>query len=188
MTRFLMTILMGSLVLACSQKVEKQQAANNQSTSADNTKQAPPRPAIRQSDGRVWVDGFTTEKGASGAFKVNYYGVEEAKAFVIPLTFPKGMLIDSVSFVGSMLSYIATRPVRIDNENRIVLMTAIPTTEANIPAKEGVLATVYYKLTNDAESGSIEETFVPPGNYLTYVDTSSVLIEPHFEAGQVTVH
>jgi hypothetical protein len=86
-----------------------------------------------------------------------------------------------------MLEYIATRPVRIDNENHTVLFTAIPTTEPNIPAKEGLLATIHFSVGPDAASGVFEETFVPPGNYLTYVDTASALVEPQFEPGKLTV-
>jgi hypothetical protein len=190
MKRIFTTALLAVAIVACGQKADQQAA---QTPSTTGTAQAPagkpaaPRPAFRQSDARVWVDAVSVAKGSSGMFKVHYYGVELAKAMVIPLTVPAGLAIDSVSYAGSMLEYIATRPVRIDNDNHTVLFTAIPTTEPDIPAKEGLLATIYFTLGANAASGSIEETFVPPGNYLTYVDTASTLVEPQFEPGKVTV-
>lgn len=190
MKRILTAALILVLVVACTQKAEQQQAQQSQGTQSQAgqpTTSKPPRPAIKQSDARVWIDPVTATRGSSGSFKVHYYGVETAKAIVIPLAVPKGVRVDSVSYAGSMVEYIATRPVRIDNETNSVLFTAIPTTEPDIPAAEGLLATVYFTLGADAESGTIEETFVPPGNYLTYVDTLSTLVEPQFEPGKLTV-
>jgi hypothetical protein len=191
MKRIVTTALLALAIVACGQKTEQQAsqqpAATQKTQTVPATNTAPPRPAIKQSDARVWVDAVSAAKGSSGSFKVHYYGVEEAKAMVIPLSVPAGIKIDSVSYAGGMLAYISTRPVRIDNDNHQVLFTAIPTTEANIPAAEGLLATIHFTVGPDATSGVIEETFVPPGNYLTYVDTASVLVEPQFEAGKVTV-
>lgn len=186
MTRTIATALLAVLMIACGQKTEQQQATTTPPQAQTATKE-PPRPAIKQSDARVWVEAVTAAKSAKGSFKVQYYGVEAAKAIVIPLSVPDGMRIDSVSYAGSLLEYIATRPVRIDNEHHTLLFTAIPTSEPEIPAKEGLLATVYFTMASDAASGQIEETFVPPGNYLTYVDTASTLVEPQFEPGKVTV-
>ncbi|MBI3872912.1 MAG: hypothetical protein HY304_07555 [candidate division Zixibacteria bacterium] len=190
--------LMVATVLGCQQKVEQkppETATKTPQTQPETQPQAqpktmpnrPPRPAMKQSDSRVWVDAVTAAKGSKGSFKINYYGVEEAKAIVVPLSYPAGMTVDSISFAGSILSYLANRPTRIENKDHFLLMTAIPMTEVNIPAKEGLLATVHFTLAPDATDGVIDETFVPPGNYLTYVDTASTLVEPRFEPGKMTV-
>lgn len=190
MKRIFTTALLAVAFIACGQKADQQAAqtpATTETAQQPTAKPAAPRPAFRQSDARVWVDAVSAAMGSSGMFKVHYFGVEPAKAVVIPLSLPAGLSIDSVSYAGSILEYIATRPVRIDNDNHTVLFTAIPTTEPDIPAKEGILATVYFTVGASATSGSIEETFVPPGNYLTYVDSASTLVEPQFEPGKVTV-
>lgn len=188
MKRMVTVAVLAALVIACGQKVEQKPAQQTQTQQqAPPGSQEPPRPAIKQSDARVWIDPVTAAKGSSAAIKVQYYGVEEAKAIVIPLVVPSGVTIDSVSYAGSILEFIATRPINIDNDNHRVLFTAIPTTEPNIPAKEGLLGTVYVTIGPNAESGDIEETFFPPGNYLTYVDTANALIEPQFQPGKLTV-
>ena len=187
MKRSAAIIVLASLTIACGQKTEQQTAQQQSTTTPAPATKAPPRPAIRQSDARVWIDAVSVAKGSSGSFKVHYFGVEPAKAMVVPLAVPTGIIVDSVSYAGGILEYIATRPVRIDNDNHFVLFTAIPTTEPDIPAKEGLLGTVYFSASTSAVSGDIEETFIPPGNYLTYVDTASTLVEPQFEPGKLTV-
>lgn len=191
MKRTVTLALLAVFAFACSQKAEQQPAQQSsaapQTQSQQPASSTPPRPAIKQSDARVWVEAATVAKGSAGSVKVHYYGVEEARAMVVPLTIPTGVTVDSISYAGGMLEYIATRPVRIDNDNHNLLFTAIPTTEPNIPAKEGLLATIHFTAGPNAESGMFDETFVPPGNYLTYVDTASGLIEPQFEPGKLTV-
>lgn len=192
MRRAAMTALLATAVLAgCQQKTEQKPAqtlpppqARTQTQEADKRT---PRPAIKQSDARVWIDPVTAAKGSSGSFQIHYYGVEPARAIVIPLKFPVGMRVDSVSFAGGILEYLASRPTRIENEQHFILLTGIPMTEPDIPAKEGMLARVHFTLGQDAVSGVIDETFVPPGNYLTYVDTAGALLEPAFEPGKLTV-
>jgi hypothetical protein len=192
MKKAAMAALLAAVALAgCQQKTEQKPAqtvpqppAQTQTQSHDKRV---PRPAMKQSDARVWIDPVTVAKGKSGVFQVHYYGVEPARAIVIPLAFPVGMRVDSVSFTGGILDYLSSRPTRIENDKHFMLMTAIPMTEPDIPAKEGMLAKVHFTLGQDAVSGTIDETFVPPGNYLTYVDTAGALIEPVFESGKLTV-
>ena len=186
MKKAMFGLLIGVIAIGCQQQAGEQ--ATTTETAQEQTAQTPPpKPAMKQSDARVWVDAFTAKAGEAGTFNVNYYGVEEAKAMVVPLAYPEGMTVDSISFSGSMIGYIATRPTRIDNEEHQLLFTAIPTSEPLIPATEGLLATVHFTLAGDATSGMVEDVFMPPANYLAYVDTASTQVEPMFEPGQMTV-
>ena len=184
MNKALIGLLIGVVAVGCQKKADEQAEAPQ--TQAQQ--QAPaPKPTMKQSDARVWVNAVTAKAGGSGSFGIGYYGVEEAKAIVVPISYPTGMTVDSISFAGSIIENIATRPVRINNEAHQLLFSAIPTTEPLIPAKEGLLATIHFTLAGDAISGLIDETFIPPANYLAYVDTASTQVEPLFEAGQLTV-
>ncbi|MEW5701341.1 MAG: hypothetical protein AB1792_03835 [Candidatus Zixiibacteriota bacterium] len=187
----IVALLAAAAFSGCQQKTEQRPATTTPPSQAQPPAQAAdkrtPRPSMKQSDARIWIDSLTVAKGASGAFKINYYGVEPLRAIVLPLTFPVGMHVDSVSFAGGILEYLSSRPTRIENDQRFLLMTGIPMTEPDIPAKEGILARVHFTLGQDAVSGKIDETFVPPGNYLTYVDTAGALVEPIFEPGTLTV-
>ena len=184
------TALLGFLVVAvmcgCQQKAEQQSPADGTAQTSQEPV-PPPRPAVKQTDARVWVDAVTGKPGDKGSFGIHYYGVEKAKAIVVPISYPKGLNVDSISWVGSMLAYLATKPTRIDKDEHRLLLTAIPTTEPLIPAAEGLLATIYYTLGPDAESGIIADAFVPPANYLVYVDSASGQAEPMFETATVTI-
>jgi len=192
MKRMIALVLVLGLMIGCQKKTETQQqaqtpAATATETATPKTEPTRPKPAMRPSDARITVESPTVAKGQKGNFKIHYYAVEPAKAVVIPLKVPDGMILDSVSFAGSVLAYLANRPVRLNNEAHTMLLAAIPVTEPRIPAQEGVLATVFFTMKNDAASGAIESTFIPPGNYMTYVDTLNAGVEPIFEGGQVTV-
>ena len=184
MKKALIGLLIGVVAIGCQKKTEEQAEAPQ--TQAQE-QAPPPKPVMKQSDARVWVTGVTAKAGQSGSFAINYYGVEEAKAIVVPISYPTGMTVDSITFTGSVIENIATRPVRINNDSHQFLFSAIPTTEPLIPAKEGLLATVHFTLAGNATSGMIEDTFIPPANYLAYVDTASTQVEPVFEPGQLTV-
>jgi hypothetical protein len=198
MKRMIALVLALGLIIGCQKKTETQQAAQppqqaqnstaaaNQATNQQSTP-ARQKPVMRPSDARITVESPTVAKGQKGSFKIDYYAVEPAKAIVIPLKVPDGMILDSVSFAGSVLAYLANRPVRLNNEAHTLLIAAIPVTEPKIPAKDGLAATVFFTMKSDAASGAIENTFVPPGNYLMYVDTLSSGVEPNYEGGQVTV-
>jgi len=180
-----LTFVMLAVTLGCQQG--GQQESQPEQT-AQQTKTAPdPRSAMRQSDARVMVESVTAQAGSSGSFKVDYYGIEPLKAIVVPIKYPQGMRIDSVSFAGSIVENISTRPVRIENDSLRALFSAIPTTEPLIPAAEGTLATFHFTLSPDAVSGPIEEGFLPPANYLVYIDSASTEAEPIFEPGTLTV-
>jgi len=191
MKRMIAVVLALGLVIGCQKKTETQQAAptpvpTNQ-TAPQKTAMAREKPIMRPSDTRIVIESPTVAKGAKGSFKITYYPTEPAKAIVVPLSVPDGMTIDSLSFKGSVLDYLANKPVRIDNEGHKFLMAAIPVTEPPIPAKQGLLMTVFFTMKSDATSGAIQSTFIPPGNFLTYIDTASAGVEPNLEGGQVTV-
>jgi hypothetical protein len=98
------------------------------------------------------------------------------------------MYVDSVSWAGSMVDYLANKPVRIDSSLNLLLMAAVPVTEPLIPPDTGLLATVFYTLGSNAKSGTIEETFARPANHLSYVDTTGkLLMQPYYQGGKVTI-
>ncbi len=193
MTRMIALVLALGLLIGCQKKTETQQAAQPQQQASATQESAIPKtaerqkPVMRPSDARIVVESPTVSKGQKGSFKIEYFPVEPAKAIVVPLKVPEGMVLDSVSFAGSMLSYLANKPVRLNNTAHTLLIAAIPVTEPRIPAKEGLIGNVFFTMSADAASGAIQSAFVPPGNYLMYVDTLSGGAEPSYEGGQVTV-
>jgi hypothetical protein len=188
MKRVVMALLVFGLLAGC-QKTEQQEPAANKTPQQQTQKQPEPKgPPLTPSDALVKVDDVTGSPGDKGSFQIHYFGVEPAKALVVPLKVTDGMYVDSVSWKGSMVDYLANKPVRIDSSINLVLMAAVPVTEALIPPDTGLIATVYFTFGPNAKSGQIEETFATPANHLSYVDTSGThLMQPYYQGGKVTI-
>jgi len=186
MKRIAIVVTVFGLIVGCQKTDTTQEAAKTPEVAQAETPQ-PQGPPMRPSDASIKVDPVTVAAGQKGSFKIHYYAVEPAKALVVPLKTTEGMHVDSVSWEGSMVAYLANKPVRIDTATQLLLMAAVPVTEPIIPPDTGLFATVYFTLGPNAKSGTIKETFAPPANHLSYVDTAKTLAQPYFEGGQVTV-
>jgi hypothetical protein len=186
MKRIAIAVVVLGLIVGCQQSDTVQETAETATTQQADTP-TPVGPPMRPSDARIAVSSVTLAAGQSGSFEINYYGVEPAKAMVVPLHTTDGMHVDSISWAGSMVEYLANKPTRIDPAAQLLLLAAVPVTEPLVPADSGLFATVYFTLAADAKSGMITETFAPPANHLSYVDTAKTLAQPYYEGGQVTV-
>ena len=82
MKRIAIAALALGLIIGCQKKDSSEEMA--QSTTTQQETQAQPQntqgPPMRPSDARVETEAVTVAAGQSGSFKVNYFGVEPAKA------------------------------------------------------------------------------------------------------------
>ncbi|MBD3299244.1 MAG: hypothetical protein GF341_11350 [candidate division Zixibacteria bacterium] len=190
MKRMVLVACLLTFVIGCQSETETEQPAPEQTTSEPMSQEERLRknaPERRPSDAIMTIEDITLAAGESGSFTIDYYGVEPAKAMVVPLKFPNGFVVDSVSWSGSVVDYLANKPVRIANEENLLLMAAVPVTEDAVPPGEGLFATVYFHLAENAESGRIVETIAPPANQLSYVDTAKTLVQINLDGAEVSV-
>ncbi len=83
-------------------------------------------------------------KGGKMAVLVEFVNDQELAGLTIPLSVKgSGVKIDSVSFAGSRVEYINTRPVTIDKSGQKVVFGAICMTEDYIAPGRGLMATLY---------------------------------------------
>ena len=188
--RLLLLACLLGFTAGCQSKTETEQpvpeqAATQQPSQEERLRQT--APPMRPSDAIMTIDNITMAAGQSGTFTIHYSGVEPAKAMVVPLKMTPGLMIDSVSWAGSVVDYLANKPVRIANEENLLLMAAVPVTEPAVGAVEGIFAIVHYTLAADAQSGQIIETIAPPANQLSYVDTAKTLVHINLDGGKVTI-
>ena len=97
-----------------------------------------------------------------------------------------GVLIDSISFAGSRVNYIKTKPVTITSDRRRVVFGAISMTEDYIPPGRGLLATLYLTIPDSLldEKIIIDSASVRPATLLfTRFDSASYT--PACRAGSV---
>lgn len=123
------------------------------------------------------------------AVRVSIFNDEEIAGLTIPLAvIGKGLLIDSVSFVGSRVEYIKTRPVTISEDRKKVVFGAITMMEEYLQAGNGLMATLYLSLTDSSVNGKfmVDTTTIGPASVL-YSKKDSYSFIPQFVPGQVTI-
>lgn len=202
MKRLICTILALGMLWGCQQQAEPESAAQSEVKAPQTREQKiaeameqarqemPPPPQQRFSEAsKIWLSSAEGKAGEQVKIDIHYYIEEPSKTIAVPLTYLGNAIIDSFSWVGSDLAYIATRPVNIKNDLRIFSAAVIPMTEPDIPADSGFMGSLYFTIEKNAQpqTVAIESTFVYPGITLMYVDTLIGAVTPQWEPGFIKV-
>jgi len=119
-------------------------------------------PGVRDT---LYVESVAVDPGQKAIVEVTFYNDEELAALTIPLAWSSAdITLDSVSYVGSRIGYINTKPLTIYNDEQKVIFGAVIFFEANIPAGSGLMATLYFD--------------VPPGTPDQFVTVDSTSRSP----------
>lgn len=133
------------------------------------------------------IESVETSQSGSVAVRIEFVNQSELGALTIPIgIYHDGVLIDSVSFAGSRVNYIKTKPVTITPDRRRVVFGAISMTESYIPPGRGLLATLYITVPDSllGEIIVIDSATVRPATLLfTRFDSASYA--PACKAGSV---
>ena len=158
--------------------------------------QVPDTIGVRDS---VKVDDVSSAPGAQAVVSVYGFNDEEIGALTLPLEYSsQNMICDSVSFAGSRIEYINSKPVTIDTILRTVKIGAIAVLEPPLSPGSGKLADLFFTVKADAHSETAQiDTFSleDPPLYLSFVYTfpsgpdsgQAVDLVPAFQAGSVTI-
>jgi hypothetical protein len=147
----------------------------------------------------VEVEKVIASPGSEVVVSVNGFNDEEIGALTLPLKYSSQYLVcDSVSFTGSRIEYIGTKPVNIDTLQGTIKLGAISVMEPPLSPGRGKLADLFFRVKANAPAQIMEiDTFSveePPFS-LTLVHTvpsgpdSGKVIDliPAFEPGWVNV-
>jgi hypothetical protein len=107
-------------------------------------------------------------KAGKMAVRIEFVNDQDLAALTIPVVVKgAGVKVDSLSFVGSRVEYIKTRPVTI-KDNGLVVFGVICMTEDYIAPGRGLMATLYLSANDStkAEQIKIDTTTVHPANLL----------------------
>lgn len=129
------------------------------------------------------------ERGSSAAIKIEFFNDQKLAAITIPLrVIGEGLRIDSVSFSGSRVEYLRTRPITIGRDGQFTVFGAICMLENYISPGKGLLATLYVHASDSAQLGScyIDTTTIGPATIL-FTKTNSVSLVPRFISGKVDI-
>jgi len=137
----------------------------------------------------VTVANVVTDEGQKVVVDVTFYNDEELGALTIPLSWSSpDITLDSVSYVGSRVSYVNNKPITIDNENQTVIFGCIVFFEAYIQPGTGLAGKLYF----DVPPGTpgqfvfIDSTTVTPATLVLNKADGSGFV-PEFNQGVMTV-
>jgi|WetSurMetagenome_2_1015567.scaffolds.fasta_scaffold32600_2 hypothetical protein len=137
----------------------------------------------------MYIGSVSTTAGHKAVVSVNIYNDEELAALTVPLHWDSpAITLDSVSFAGSRIAYIASKPVSIYNGTQGVVFGCIVFVEANIPSGNGLAATLYFNIPTGTPDQfvHIDTTTIDPANPLfTNPDASSFV--PIIQPGKITI-
>lgn len=137
----------------------------------------------------LFVGTVQVDPGHKAVVEVNFFSDEELAALTIPLLWSSpDVTLDSVSFVGSRIAYISTKPTSIYNNIQVTVFGAVVFMEANIPPGRGLMAKLYF----DVPSGipdqivNIDSTSYPPAELL-FTNPNSTSFTPIMSPGKIQV-
>jgi hypothetical protein len=107
-------------------------------------------------------------KGGKATVRIEFVNDQDLAALTIPIVVKGGgVKVDSLSFAGSRVEYIKTRPVTIKENGRIVF-GVICMTEDFIAPGRGLMATLFLSVPDSlkAEQIKIDTTTIHPANLL----------------------
>jgi hypothetical protein len=144
---------------------------------------------------RIYLDKVEVTRGKQISVGVYMSNDEPIASVSVPLTYnPQYLSLSSVSFEGSRGAHIATKmvaPEQVNSASGHFLTGIVSITEEPITAGDGLLFTAVFTVSPSAPVGTeiiVDSLFYPPGGELLLVEaTSSTLIRPIFESGQITV-
>jgi len=143
-------------------------------------------PGVRDT---LYIGSVQVDAGQQAVVPVTFVNDEELGALTIPLGWSSpDITLDSVSFVGSRISYITTKPLSIYNADQQTVFGAVVITEQYIQPGSGLLATLYF----DVPAGTpdqfvyIDTARVGPA-YVLFTNTNSTNFTPEFEQGKIQI-
>ena len=131
------------------------------------------------------IEKTASVKDGNMAVKIDFVNDWELAAVTIPIKVEgQGVKIDSISFAGSRVEYLKTRPVTIAKDGSKVVFGAICMTEDYIAPGRGLLATVYISGSDSSKSKNVmvDTTTIHPASLLFTKSNSSSYI-PQFISG-----
>ncbi|MDZ4722509.1 MAG: cohesin domain-containing protein [candidate division Zixibacteria bacterium] len=143
----------------------------------------------------VYVDSVQTTAGGQAAVRFSLRNDELISSISIPIIYDTALLqLDSIHFLGSRVSYIATRitnPELAQNTNGHFVVAVIKIFESPLAVGDGLIFTALFTVKLSAAAGAvakIDSLFYPPGGELLLVEaTTNGPIRPAFAQGKVVV-
>lgn len=143
-------------------------------------------PGVRDT---LYVGSVQVDAGQQAVVPITFVNDEQLGAVTVPLSWSSpDITLDSVSFVGSRIAYVGTKPLTIYNDSQKVVFGAIVIFEEFIQPGSGLMATLYF----DVPPGTpdqfvyIDTALVGPA-YVLFTNTDATNFTPEFEQGTIQI-
>ncbi len=143
-------------------------------------------PGIRDT---MYVSSAEVDPGEKAVIELSFVNDEELGALTIPMKWNSpDISLDSVSFLGSRIAYVGTKPVTIDNDNQTLLFGVIIFLEPNIQPGSGLMATLYFDVPPGTPDQfvTVDSTTIPPAGLL-FTNPDATNFIPEFRSGTITI-
>jgi len=139
----------------------------------------------------LYIDSVKVYQGNKAAVNVNFYNDEPLAAIEIPLQYSSpDITLDSISFVGSRIAYVANKFVTINAANQQFVVAVIVIMEASIGPGRGMAFKAHFSIPSGIPNQKviIDSMFYPPSSVLSFVDdATNELITPVLKRGIIIV-
>ncbi len=137
----------------------------------------------------LFVGYAEVDAGQKAVIEVNFSNDSELAALTIPLRWHSSdITLDSVSYVGSRIDYVGTKPITIYAPEQTVVFGAIIFFEANIPAGSGLLATLHFDIPpGTADQMIAVDSTTKESASVLFTNPNSSSFVPFVESGYIQV-
>jgi len=139
----------------------------------------------------VRVGEITAAPGETVDLDVYLFNDKTLNSLTAPLQYNNQLItIDTVIFDGSKVSHIANCFGVIDNDAGSLLLGAVLIQEDPIEAGLGVMATIRFSISENAQIGDyipVDSGFIEPGGYMVLVTSDLEKIKPAFTSGGIQI-
>ncbi|PKK84736.1 MAG: hypothetical protein CVT49_00865 [candidate division Zixibacteria bacterium HGW-Zixibacteria-1] len=138
----------------------------------------------------VWIPAVPAVPGNDVVIPVYFRNFDPLSAIHLPLTWNSGsVMLDGITFDGTRVAYVQSKPVAIDNDTWHAEIAILPTFEPDVPAGRGMLAKLHFSVRPGATEAqvTIDTSSYFTGFGLTFISSDLDIIHPTFIAGKILI-
>ena len=121
---------------------------------------------------------------------IYFRNFDPLSAIHLPLTWNSGsVVLESITFDGTRVEYVDTKPTAIDNDTWHAEIAILPTFVDDVPAGRGMMAKLNFRVLQGATEAEVivDTSSFFTGYGLTFINSALDIIYPSFTAGRILI-
>ncbi len=136
------------------------------------------------------IDSVKVDQGSKAVVNINFFNDEELQVIQLPLHYSSpDISIDSVSFVGTRVSYLGNRYITYEPATQQILIAAIVFLESYIPPGNGLFCKIYFDIPGGIpdQKVTIDSMFFEPNSELIFSNPVGEILYPVLKKGKIII-